>query len=76
MLVGKTPFQAETRDSVFQKVMDRKFKMPLDIDKDAANLIDRLLDFIPENRIGMKSKNPFDAYSEIKEHPYFSEIEW
>ena len=76
MLVGKTPFDAETKDSVFQKVLDRRLKFPMDLDKDAVNLIDRLLDYIPENRIGMKSKNPFDAYSEIKDHPYFSDIEW
>ena len=76
MLVGKTPFDAETKDSVFQKVLDRRLKFPKDLDKDAVNLIDRLLDYIPENRIGMKSKNPFDAYSEIKDHPYFSDIEW
>ena len=76
MLIGQTPFHADNRDLVFQKVLERKFKIPLDLDKDAANLIDRLLDYNPENRIGMKQKNPLDAYSEIKEHPYFSDIDW
>jgi serine/threonine protein kinase len=46
------------------------------MDKDATDLIDKLLDYAPENRIGMKSKNPFDGYSEIKEHPFFSDIDF
>ncbi len=61
---------------MFQNVLDRRIKFPHDLDKDAANLIDRLLDYIPENRLGMKSSNPFEGYNEIKQHPFFSDVDW
>ena len=39
------------------------------MDDDTKDLIDKLLDYIPENRIGMRN-----GIEEIMEHPYFSDI--
>jgi hypothetical protein len=30
----------------------------------------------PENRLGMKSNNPFEGYQEIKKHPFFADIDF
>lgn len=54
-------------------MLDRKIKYPHDLDKDAKNLIDRLLDYVPENRIGMRADLGFD---EIKMHPFFADIDF
>ena len=38
------------------------------MEKEAIDLIDKLLDYIPENRLGMK------GIQELKNHPYFHDI--
>ena len=32
------------------------------------------MDYAPENRLGMKSNNPFEGYDEIKKHPFFTDV--
>lgn len=44
--------------------------MPRSLDKDARDLIDKLLEYTPENRIGMQ------GYDEVKQHPYFKGIDF
>ena len=44
--------------------------MPRSLDKDARDLIDKLLEYTPENRIGMQ------GYAEVKQHPYFKGIDF
>lgn len=54
MLVGHTPFQGKTSNEVFQNILERKINYPPYLEKEAVDLIDKLLDYKPENRIGMK----------------------
>lgn len=46
------------------------------MDTSAVDLINKLLDYAPENRLGMKSNNPFEGYEEIKKHPYFADVDF
>jgi hypothetical protein len=39
-------------------------------------LINKLLDYAPENRLGMKSNNPLEGYNEIKNHPFFADVDF
>ena len=43
MLVGQTPFHAETELAVYDKISARQFEIPENMDPDAADLIDKLL---------------------------------
>jgi serine/threonine protein kinase len=69
MLVGRTPFNAETNNKVYSAVIHR----PLDLAKptlsrDATNLLARLLDKDPRTRLQ-------DA-SRLKAHPFFAGLDW
>lgn len=68
--IGQTPFQGKNYDSVFQKILERDLIFPKGLDPDARDLIDKLLDYTPENRIGMS------GYEELKTHPYFMGIDF
>jgi hypothetical protein len=46
------------------------------MDPHAVDLINKLLDYVPENRLGMKSNNPFEGYDEIKKHPFFADVDF
>lgn len=49
------------------------------MDPNARDLIDKLLDYNPENRLGMKvnlADNCANYYEEIKMHPFFSDIDF
>jgi hypothetical protein len=46
------------------------------MDSNAVDIINKLLDYIPENRLGMKSNNPFEGYNEIKNHPFFADVDF
>jgi hypothetical protein len=45
------------------------------MDKDAKDLIDKLLQYIPEQRIGMRGFE-FEGYQEIKSHSFFADIDF
>ena len=70
MHIGHTPFHGKTSDEVFNNILDRRINFPHELESNARDLIDKLLDFNPENRIGLKS------YDEIKKHPYFKGVNW
>lgn len=52
MLVGKTPFEAKNANEVYSNILERRFKFPKYIDKDARDLIDQLMRINPYERIG------------------------
>ncbi|KAK2950114.1 putative Ribosomal protein S6 kinase alpha-6 [Blattamonas nauphoetae] len=77
MLSGSTPFNASTRDDVFDNILDQDIDtimagvLPEDVSDDARSLIRGLLEKNPENRLGTKH-----GVSEIKNHPYFADVDW
>lgn len=68
--IGTTPFQGKSYDQVFQKILERDLKLPRTLDVDTRDLIDKLTDYTPEQRLGMK------GYSDLKRHPYFKNIDF
>jgi hypothetical protein len=55
---------------VFQNIIDRRYKCPKGLDEDAVDLIDKLFEICPTERIGYNNIN------EIKSHPFFERIDW
>ena len=70
MICGTTPFQGKNSNEVYSNILERKLLFNSTFDTDAKDLIDRLLNVIPEKRLGMKS------YDELKQHPYFADIDF
>eukprot|EP00347_Sterkiella_histriomuscorum_P007241 403349719 len=69
LLTGVTPFHGKNHDEVFHNILERKIKFPLSMERDAVDLIDKLLAFNPENRLGYKN------LIQLKQHPYFHEVD-
>ena len=72
MLVGNPPFYDESPFRIYEKILEGKFKFPKWIDSRAKDLIKRLLDGEPQNRLGAGSR----GIHEIRTHAYFSGIDW
>lgn len=80
-LFGYPPFHAPTADQVFENILNRKIDWPEEDEGDASpeakDLINRLICLDPSQRLG---SNMGEAQSsggeEIKNHPWFSDIDW
>ena len=70
LIVGETPFIDESNYLIFQRIQNVKFKIPEFVPEDAVDLIRKILVLNPEERIGYNSIN------DIKNHPFFNEIDW
>ncbi|CAM6126751.1 unnamed protein product [Calypogeia fissa] len=67
MLDGRPPFKAASEYLTFQKVMSRDFIMPQQFHPEAKDLIDKLLNLVPEKR---------PDFATVKKHPFFSGVTW
>ncbi|KAK9463629.1 uncharacterized protein V1516DRAFT_645170 [Lipomyces oligophaga] len=75
-LYGYPPFHAETPTKVFENILARRIAWPdvtedmPEVSGDAVDLINRLICTDPEKRLGARSAQ------EVKQHPFFSGIDW
>ena len=72
MIVGITPYFSNNKEQIFFNIENAELRIPQFVSKDAANLLRKLLEKDPLKRIGSSDK---DA-EEIKEDPYFKDINW
>ena len=72
MLVGKTSYFIERKGYIISKSQYGNLKIPNFVPKKAAELLKRLLERNPNKRVGGGDR---DA-EEIKEHPYFKDVDW
>ncbi|CAE7650821.1 PDPK1 [Symbiodinium pilosum] len=68
MLVGHTPFHAESEYLVFQRVQKVDYSFPPQLCKQGKQLIEGLLQLAPQNRTGAGHK----GMVELEHHDYFS----
>ncbi|KAI2086703.1 rim15, signal transduction response regulator [Ophidiomyces ophidiicola] len=74
-LYGYPPFNASTTDEVFQNILDRKINWPEGYEEfsseQARDLMNKLMNLNPEERLGSNSGG-----EEIRNHPWFSNVNW
>lgn len=71
MLTGSPPFYSQNRNEVYNKIISGTTTYYNYLTPSAVDLISKLLTKNPEARLG----STFGA-TEIKEHPFFSKIDW
>lgn len=71
MLEGFPPYYCDDKDILMENIIEHDLKVPKNISKYAQDLISKLLDKDPENRLGNK-----EGATEIKSHPWFGSINW
>jgi len=71
MLTGLPPFYDEDCDEIRRKILDQTIQFPESLPLAAKDIITKLLDRRPEQRLGAN-----EGASEIKAHPFFDGIDW
>jgi 3-phosphoinositide dependent protein kinase-1 len=68
------PFYAETKMGTYQNIESVKYTIPEEVPSDAADLIQKLLRKNAEERLGF-GEEEID-YESIRNHPFFTGIDW
>ena len=71
MLVGVPPFYSQNRSIMYNSILQSDLNVPSYISKNGKDLILRLLDKNPENRLGVNF-----GTKEIRAHPWFKGTSW
>jgi serum/glucocorticoid-regulated kinase 2 len=67
MILGKSPFIHKNQKKLFEFIQNKNFIMPKNINADLQDLLNKLLEKNPENRISL---------NRIKNHNWFSHFDW
>ncbi|CAI9767266.1 unnamed protein product [Fraxinus pennsylvanica] len=73
LIVGIPPFNAEHPQKIFDNILNRKIswpRVPEEMSPEAHDFIDQLLKKDPNERLGARGA------SEVKQHPFFRDINW
>ncbi|KAM1638237.1 hypothetical protein FF1_015956 [Malus domestica] len=72
LIVGIPPFNAEHPQTIFDNILNRNIPWPGvgEMSPEAQDLIDQLLTEDPNQRLGARGA------SEVKQHPFFKDINW
>ncbi|TGZ82627.1 kinase-like protein [Ascodesmis nigricans] len=70
MLTGLPPFYDENTNEMYRKILQDTLVFPENMDRDAKELLARLLDRDPTKRLGA------NGTAEIKSHRFFASVDW
>jgi 3-phosphoinositide dependent protein kinase-1 len=76
LLVGKTPFRAQTEFIMFERICSGNFEVPPGVDPEGINLVQRLLVNKPAQRLGAGMFGSDNDYASLKSHPFFTGIDF
>lgn len=72
MILGETPFYHPNHQELYRRVLTEPLFFRGTLSLNAKSIIEQLLDKNPKTRLGSRLK----GVQEIKEHPFFSSINW
>ncbi|ODQ65326.1 Pkinase-domain-containing protein, partial [Nadsonia fulvescens var. elongata DSM 6958] len=75
MLTGLPPFYDENIPEMYRKILEEPLRFPDDTDREARNILTGLLNRDPLKRLG-SGRDGGNGAAEIKNHPFFAEIDW
>lgn len=70
-LIGVPPYFDTDRDRLYANIKGGPLKLPTFLSVDAKDLIKKLLERNPLQRLGAE-----DGASQIKKHPFFKNVDW
>jgi len=74
MISGLPPFRGSNDYVIFKEILDCAVDFPQGFDKDAEDLVRKLLRVDPRDRLG--AQDEFGYYESIRAHPFFAGINW
>lgn len=75
MISGLPPFRGPSDYLIFKKVLDCQYDFPEGFDEDAKDLVEKLINIDPRQRLG--SNDPEDSrYKSIRNHKFFAGTNW
>ncbi|KAJ3401423.1 Serine/threonine kinase [Chytriomyces hyalinus] len=72
MILGQSPFPGDGEDQIFEAILHDDVLFPANMNRDAIDLLRKLLTKDPVNRLGYGAKDAED----IKDHAYFKDVNW
>lgn len=69
-LIGEPPYFSDDIPTLYKNIKEGKLKFPKNVSENAKSFITGLLERDPKKRLGAK------GWSAIKEHPFFSSVDW
>lgn len=72
MITGLPPFYSRNRETMFEKIMKAELIFPPFMSDNARDILSKLLIRDPKLRMGSSERDAL----ELKEHPFFSDIDW
>lgn len=76
MIVGVTPFHGSVDYEVFAKISERKIRFPRENPPEVNDLVDKLLQLNPTDRLGAGAPGSSNDYRALKAHPFFKGIDF
>ena len=76
MLTGEVPFMANYDFQVFQMITERKLVFPKYLPLESIDLIDKLMQLNPFQRLGAGAPGSENDYSCLKKHPFFKQNQY
>lgn len=73
---GSSPWHGVTNDELLQNILECNIPYPDTMDKDAKDLIQKLIVLNPLERLGVGEPGSDLDYQHLKNHPFFSGINW
>ncbi|XP_022231868.2 3-phosphoinositide-dependent protein kinase 1 isoform X1 [Drosophila obscura] len=74
MISGLPPFRGSNDYVIFKEILDCAVDFPQGFDKDAEDLVRKLLKIEPRDRLG--AQDEFGYYDSIRAHPFFAGVNW
>jgi 3-phosphoinositide dependent protein kinase-1 len=76
MFAGTPPFRDKTEYITFKRIGDVDYSISEKFPEEAKDLIDKLLQKNPSDRLGSGSKGDQNDFIALKGHPFFKGINW
>eukprot|EP01017_Pseudomicrothorax_dubius_P050048 TRINITY_DN9408_c0_g2_i3.p1 TRINITY_DN9408_c0_g2~~TRINITY_DN9408_c0_g2_i3.p1 ORF type:complete len:325 (-),score=28.74 TRINITY_DN9408_c0_g2_i3:161-1135(-) len=76
MITGELPFDGDDDYGIYTQILKGTLTFPSDINHDAKDLIEKLLNHNPEERLGAGKLGTANDFNKLKQHSFFQNIDF